>query len=55
MILVMRGVYQQRLGRSMGIDEGFGISEFGIVIMQGKEGGAEVIYAKVSADLYIMT
>jgi hypothetical protein len=34
------------LGRSMGIDEGFGSSEFGIVITQGKDGTAEVIYAE---------
>ena len=34
------------LGRSMGIDEGFGSSEFGIVITQGKDNAVEVIYAE---------
>ena len=32
-------------GRSMGIDPGFGSSEFGIVITQVKDGKVEVIYA----------
>ena len=30
----------------MGIDEGFGSSEFGIVVTQGKDGAVEVIYAE---------
>ncbi|MGA9845263.1 MAG: hypothetical protein WBQ25_23420, partial [Nitrososphaeraceae archaeon] len=31
---------------SMGIDEGFGSSDFGIVITQGKDNAVEVIYAE---------